>query len=65
LRSVRSSLPGLDPAIHHLREEMDHPKSGLSDFGHFKRTSRIKSDLWGRSPRVTHETWIKTKWKPL
>jgi hypothetical protein len=39
-------IAGLDPAIHSLRKKaftkaMDHPKSGLPDFGYFKSASRI------------------------
>jgi hypothetical protein len=44
-----SALPviaGLDPAIHRFAKKlfakrMDHPKSGLPDFGHFKCASRM------------------------
>jgi hypothetical protein len=39
-------MAGLDPAIHLLRKKflrrmMDHPKSGLPDFGRFKCASRV------------------------
>src|SRR5262249_58010492 len=42
-----SVIAGLDPAIHparkkhSLRKKMDHPKSGLPDFGRFRCASRI------------------------
>jgi hypothetical protein len=39
-------IAGLDPAIHPVRKKlltkgMDHPKSGLPDFGRFKCASRV------------------------
>src|SRR5262245_21592026 len=45
-RPLSAVIAGLDPAIHPLRKKflrrtMDHPKSGLPDFGRFKCASRV------------------------
>jgi len=46
VRSLSPVIAGLDPAIHHftknlLAKKIDHPNSGLSEFGHLNCASRI------------------------
>src|SRR5437660_8251829 len=52
-RAMDARKRAYDPAIHLFAKKLDHPKSGLADFGYFKCESRINPTCMVKPAGVT------------